>query len=422
MSIEISTAAPVAPRPDKGPSKTKAVGDEVGSQPGADLTPFAAVLASLDGASAGLGPAPAGELALTEGTPISAPMDPTMLLAQGQGLVPPSDGVAKLAANVPSLEVQLQQTRAAAAPRLDAEGSAGAYTDVTRSHSPGIQARGSGADVDPESEAGTLSNAMATETSSLQVPRRRTDPMRRDARSDASAPDAVSRSRTESAQLADAGKTDWRAALAAQADRVAGSGAALTELAGGAFRSLTGMRSSDRSPSGSVLMPLDSGAGFTAPAQGVGGSASAGTPLVASADAPPLVGASSEIAQKVHYWVTRGVQNAELQLDGFDGGSVDVSISLQGDRATVEFRTDESEARRLLQDAMPQLRDMLRAEGLELSSGSVATSTQRDAQPGQPGPGGGGKSRAAKSMTSEFPEEKAARPVTSRVHALDVFV
>lgn len=84
------------------------------------------------------------------------------------------------------------------------------------------------------------------------------------------------------------------------------------------------------------------------------------------------------IAQRVHYWVTRGVQSAELQLDSPGGGSVDVSVSVQGNEATVEFRSDQPEARKLLNEAMPQLRDMLKSEGLMLCGGFVGTSAQRD--------------------------------------------
>jgi flagellar hook-length control protein FliK len=90
----------------------------------------------------------------------------------------------------------------------------------------------------------------------------------------------------------------------------------------------------------------------------------------------------------MHYWVSRGVQSAELQLDAFAGGSVDVSISVKGDSAMVEFRTDQPQARQLLLDAMPQLKDLLASEGLMLSGGFVggsaqqgASSRDRDGQP-----------------------------------------
>lgn len=127
------------------------------------------------------------------------------------------------------------------------------------------------------------------------------------------------------------------------------------------------------------------------------------------------------VARQVHYWVTRGVQNAELQLDAFGGGQVDVHVSVTGNEAQVEFRTDQPEARRLLQDAMPQLRQMLEQEGMLLSGGFVGTSAQQD-----PAPGGRQPARAPAKATDSAGEPVAgvgtglANRATGRT--LDVFV
>ena len=100
--------------------------------------------------------------------------------------------------------------------------------------------------------------------------------------------------------------------------------------------------------------------------------------------APELSSSSPDtaVAEKLNYWISRGVQNAELKLDAFGGGSVQVNIAMSGLDAQVEFRSDQPEVRRLLSDAMPQLRDMLKGEGLSLSGGFVGTSAQSD--PGTP--------------------------------------
>ena len=88
---------------------------------------------------------------------------------------------------------------------------------------------------------------------------------------------------------------------------------------------------------------------------------------------------ATAMAEKMHYWVSRGVQSAELQLDAFAGGTVDVSIAVKGDEAIVEFRTDQPQARQLLLDAMPQLKELLASEGLMLSGGFVGGSAQQGA-------------------------------------------
>ncbi len=96
-------------------------------------------------------------------------------------------------------------------------------------------------------------------------------------------------------------------------------------------------------------------------------------------DAAPVMAdpsLQSMVADTVSYWVTQGVQNAELKLDGFGGQSVAVSISLKGDEAHIGFRTDQPEIRQMLEGAVAHLKDLLTSEGLVLSGVSVGTSGQ----------------------------------------------
>ena len=79
------------------------------------------------------------------------------------------------------------------------------------------------------------------------------------------------------------------------------------------------------------------------------------------------------VAEQVSYWISRDVQNAELKLDGIGKEPVEVSISMQGNEAFVMFRTDESQARSVLENASLQLKDLLQREGLVLSGVSVGT-------------------------------------------------
>ena len=67
------------------------------------------------------------------------------------------------------------------------------------------------------------------------------------------------------------------------------------------------------------------------------------------------------------------------------GGSVDVRIAVKGDEAFVEFRSDQAQARKLLLDAMPQLKELLAGEGLMLSGGFVGHSAQDPAAGSRPG-------------------------------------
>ena len=106
------------------------------------------------------------------------------------------------------------------------------------------------------------------------------------------------------------------------------------------------------------------------------GTSHGASPVYAPGTATPV--SATTVAEKVHHWVLRGVQNAQLKLDAFGGGSVDVSISVMGQETVVDFRTDQPQARSLLLEAMPQLKAMLEREGLVFSGGFVGESGPRD--------------------------------------------
>ena len=173
-----------------------------------------------------------------------------------------------------------------------------------------------------------------------------------------------------------AADTQWHAGQPTRGADASAAGGALSEALAGLARGFPSPRSADRP----VLRPLQAAAGsasagsWAEPAMaGATGSVGPTYTIEPATPVPELA-----VAEKLNYWVSRGVQNAELKLDAFGGGSVDVSISVNGNEAMVEFRTDQPEARRMLQDAMGHLRQMLEGEGLFLSGGFVGTSAQQD--------------------------------------------
>jgi flagellar hook-length control protein FliK len=90
--------------------------------------------------------------------------------------------------------------------------------------------------------------------------------------------------------------------------------------------------------------------------------------------APEVVPATDVfVAEKVSYWVSNNVQNAEMKLDGVGDRPVEVSIRMQGNEAHVAFRTDELQTRAALENASVHLKDLLHREGLVLSGVSVGT-------------------------------------------------
>lgn len=231
-----------------------------------------------------------------------------------------------------------------------------------------------------------------------------------------------SAARVEGLALAEqAPKSDWRTVYAAQTDRMVSLANPAQGENHGGFKVLAGLRDTEHPSGRSVFAPLDGvAAGAGAPA-GYTSNVAPGPGTSAGADMPFASGSSGEVAQKVHYWITRGVQNAELQLDAFGGGAVDISISMQGNEAQVEFRSDQPEARRMLQDAMPQLRELLRSEGLELSGGFVGTSAQQDSNGSRDG-SDMPRAKAGAVTVRAHDEAKPGRSIVGPTRALDVFV
>jgi flagellar hook-length control protein FliK len=84
------------------------------------------------------------------------------------------------------------------------------------------------------------------------------------------------------------------------------------------------------------------------------------------------------VAEKVAYWISNDVQNAEMKLDGIGLNPVEVSIRMHGNEAHVAFRTDELQARAALENATTHLKELLQREGLVLTGVSVGTAGTGD--------------------------------------------
>jgi flagellar hook-length control protein FliK len=128
------------------------------------------------------------------------------------------------------------------------------------------------------------------------------------------------------------------------------------------------------------------------------------------------------VAEQVKYWISNDVKNAEMRLDGIGNNPVEVSISMQGNEARVAFRSDEAQARDVLEAASSHLKDLLQREGLVLSGVSVGTTGSGNA---------GSQQRREQQGARQAREVAAAQSVASQAatsgprasgRALDLFV
>jgi flagellar hook-length control protein FliK len=106
-----------------------------------------------------------------------------------------------------------------------------------------------------------------------------------------------------------------------------------------------------------------------------------GTPTSFTQPLPQLVvatpvgspGFSEDFSQQVAMMTRGGVHRAELSLEPADLGPVGVSIEMRGNDATVLFIAQHAATRATLEEALPRLREMLTAQGLQLADARVGT-------------------------------------------------
>ena len=129
------------------------------------------------------------------------------------------------------------------------------------------------------------------------------------------------------------------------------------------------------------------------------------------------------VAEQVSYYVGRGAQSAELEVEGIDERPIHISIDLQGQDARIEFRAEQAQTRQVLQDAMPHLREMLEREGLTLAGMSVGHSGPQGGQE-QSGQGrsGGRQARVVAEVEGPVAAANAARTALPPGRSVDLFV
>jgi flagellar hook-length control protein FliK len=147
------------------------------------------------------------------------------------------------------------------------------------------------------------------------------------------------------------------------------------------------------------------------------------SPAAAPASAAAPLAAS--LAEQVKYWMTNDIRNAELKLDGLGTEPVQVSITMSGNEAQVVFRSDQAQTRELLGNAMGQLEQLLRGEGLALAGAWVGASGQQAGSGGGTQQGQAGSASPQQALARDGVSSASAAPTGRRVvpteRVLDLF-
>jgi len=157
-----------------------------------------------------------------------------------------------------------------------------------------------------------------------------------------------------------------------------------------------------------------------------GGAASAGAPFgatpqsasathaaSAAVEGPPLrtqVGTSAwtdELGARLTLMAHQGLTSASLRVTPEHLGPVEVKISVRDSSASVWFGASQADTRAALEQALPRLRELFAAQGLNLTNAGVSGESPRGAphSPGTPlaAPGGAAREAAVISVTSAAP-------------------
>ncbi|MEF9947010.1 MAG: flagellar hook-length control protein FliK [Comamonas sp.] len=133
-----------------------------------------------------------------------------------------------------------------------------------------------------------------------------------------------------------------------------------------------------------------------------------------------------EVSEQVAFWVHQKVQNASLSIQ-HEGKPIQVQVQLNGQEAHVRFAADDEQARQLLADSQSQLRELLQAQGLNLSGVSVdAGGAHQQGAGGQSDDGQRAQARSARVAVNaaELPVDALnTRPSTRAAQSgVDLFV
>ena len=132
-------------------------------------------------------------------------------------------------------------------------------------------------------------------------------------------------------------------------------------------------------PSGSAAQMVSAGqfaAGLHSAAR-----AEAAVPSAALSAPVGSSGWNEQLGTQLTWMVSKGVQNASLQMAPQHLGPVQVSISVHRGQASVWFGAAQPETRQALSQALPQLRAMFARQGLALTDSGVSQNAPRDSRP-----------------------------------------
>jgi flagellar hook-length control protein FliK len=112
--------------------------------------------------------------------------------------------------------------------------------------------------------------------------------------------------------------------------------------------------------------------------------------------------AGAALSERVNVMLSKNLKQVDIRLDPPELGRMQIKLGINNDQATVHITVANHQARDLVEQAMPRLREMLQQQGLQLAQGSVQqqdSGAQQMASGQQQHSGAGQSSGAASGMS-----------------------
>lgn len=122
----------------------------------------------------------------------------------------------------------------------------------------------------------------------------------------------------------------------------------------------------------------------------------------------------NELASRIVMIATDGVQSASVRLSPEHLGPLDIRIAVRDGDAAVTFGASHADTRAALEQALPRLRELLAAQGLNLAESSVSDHTARQDRAPSPASRFG-------TDPAETPVQEAGRAVALPVGLVDLY-
>lgn len=90
---------------------------------------------------------------------------------------------------------------------------------------------------------------------------------------------------------------------------------------------------------------------------------------------------ADDFSTRIAMMVRGGESSASLQLTPVDLGPMEVNITVRDSQASIQFGAAQAETRALIENSIPQLREMLAAQGFQLMDASVSQGFARQTRP-----------------------------------------